>query len=340
MWGAPPGGHSWGISLTNVTDRFVELLERADQLAAVRLVTGLAAQGASPEALVLDVLAPAQREVGRRWEDGRWTVAQEHAATAATDTALGLLALDAEPAGDRRALVACVEGEWHSLPARMAAEIMRVRGWDVTFLGPSLPADDLARYVEAQRPHVVGLSCSMPVSLKGAARSVEACRRSGVPVLAGGTGFGPAGRYAQRIGATGWAPDPVTAVSVVQSWLEADPAPPAPVGAGDEHLALEQEKEKIVSAALGALRCRTPAAHDALTFLVTAVENALFVGDPALMADCRPAAQRLLASGDAASPSMPAALDALVAAVEERVPAGRRVLEATKGGSGGGGRRC
>ena len=296
----------------------------------MRLVTGLAQQGASPEALVLDVLAPAQREVGRRWEDGRWSVAQEHAATAVTDTALGLLALDAEPLGDRRAVVACVEGEWHALPARMAAEIMRVRGWDVTFLGPSLPADDLARYVSSQRPHVVGLSCSMPVALKGAARSVEACRRAGVPVLAGGTGFGPGGRYAQRVGATAWAPDPVTAFRVVEGWLETDPMLPAPVGAGDEHLALEQEKEEIVSAALGTLRCRTPAAHDALTFLVTAVENALFVGDPALMADCQPAAQRLLASGDATSPSMPAALDALVAAVEDRVPAGRQVLEESR----------
>ena len=293
-------------------------------------MTGLADQGASPEALVLDVLAPAQREVGRRWEDGRWTVAQEHAATAVTDTALGLLALDAEPSGDRRALVACVEGEWHSLPARMAAEILRVRGWDVTFLGPSLPADDLARYVATQRPDVVGLSCSMPVALKGAARSVEACRRAGVPVLAGGTGFGPGGRYAQRVGATGWVPDPVTAVSVAEAWRTTDPTPPAPIGAGDEHLALEQEKEEIVSAALGALRCRTPAAHDALTFLVTAVENALFVGDPALMADCQPAAQRLLASGDATSPSMPDALDALVAAVEDRVPAGRQVVEESR----------
>lgn len=309
--------------MANVTDRFLELLERADQPAAVRLVTGLADQGASPEALVLEVLAPAQQEVGRRWEDGRWTVAQEHAATAVTDTALGLLTLDAEPSSDRRALVGCVEGEWHTLPARMAAEVLRVRGWDVTFLGPSLPADDLARYIETQRPDVVGLSCSTPVCLKGAARSIEACRAAGVPVLAGGAGFGPGGRYAQRVGATAWAPDAVAAVGVLETWRDVGPVPPVLMGAGEEHLALEQEKEEIVSAALGALRCPAPTARDALSFLVTAVENALFVGDPALVADCRPAAERLLASADASSPSLPDALDALVAAVEQRVPAGR-----------------
>ena len=82
-----------------VTEGFVELLEQADQPAAVRLVTGLAEQGVAPEELVLEVLVPAQREVGRRWERGDWSVAQEHAATGVTDTALGLLALDAEPSG-------------------------------------------------------------------------------------------------------------------------------------------------------------------------------------------------------------------------------------------------
>lgn len=321
------GGHRTVIALADFTDRFLDLVERADQPAAVRLVTGLAERGAKPEAVVLDVLAPAQREVGRRWEQGRWTVAQEHAATAVTDTALGLLALDAQPSGQGRAIVACAEGEWHTLPARMAAEILRIRGWDVTFLGPSLPADDLGWYVERQRPDAVGLSCSMPVALKGAARSIEACRRSGVPVLAGGAGFGPGGRYARKVGATAWAPDPVAAVDLLERWRDAGPPPPMPVGAGEEHLALEREREEIVAAALAALHSRAPAARDALTFLVTAVENALFVGDPAVVADCRPAAHRLLISGDATSLSFPDALDALVHAVEDRVPAGRRVVE-------------
>ena len=294
------------------------------------MIAALAEEGASPEAVVLEVLAPAQREVGRRWEDGRWSVAQEHAATAVTDTALGLLTLDAEPSGDGRALVACVEGEWHSLPARMAAEILRVRGWDVTYLGPSLPADDLARYVEFQRPDVVGLSCSMPVSLKGAARSIDACREVGVPVLAGGTGFGPDGRYASRLGASAWTADAVQAVGLLERWRDAPPRPPAPAGAGQEHLALEQEKDEIVSATLSTLGCHAPAAREALTFLVTAVESSLFVGDPTVMAGCQPAAERLLATGATASLSMPAALDAHVTVVEDRVPAGGQVLEASR----------
>lgn len=64
-----------GIALVDVTHRFFELLERADQPGAVRLVSDLVHLGVAPEALVLEVLAPGQQEVGRRWEDGRWSVA-------------------------------------------------------------------------------------------------------------------------------------------------------------------------------------------------------------------------------------------------------------------------
>ena len=304
-----------------VTDRFVDLLERADQAGAVRLVTGLAAQGVAPEELVLDVLAPAQREVGRRWEQGRWSVAQEHAATAVSDTALGLLALDAEPAGEgRHVVVACVEGEWHALAGRMVAEVFRLRGWHVTFLGPSAPADDLGRYAARVRPDLVGLSCSLPVALKGAARSIRACRQAGVPVLAGGTGFGPAGRYAPRLGASAWAPDPAVAAALPGVSPGGDATfPSSPEPGHDEHLALEREKDEIVAAAMAGPHRDDARLREALAFLLSTMESAVFVDDAAVIAACRPAAERLLAAVGPGGGS-PAALDALFGLVQGSFP--------------------
>ena len=319
--------------MSDLTHRFVELLEQADQPAAVGLVAGLAEQGATPEALVLEVLAPAQREVGRRWEDGRWSVAQEHAATAVTDTALGLLALDAEPRGDgRHAVVACVEGEWHALPARMASEVLRLRGWHVTFLGASVPADDLARYVRAQRPDVVGLSCSMPVSLKGAARSIQACRRAGVPVLAGGGGFGPEGRYAARLGASGWAPDPLAAAILLDAGLgdRSSSSVALPGADDDEHRALEREKDDIVSAAVAAHGCDDARLREALTFLLSTLESALFVDDPAVVGACRPAAERLLAAADPSNGTTSLALDTFFGVIQARFPRAWALVEESR----------
>ena len=76
----------------------------------------------------------------------------------------------------------------------MASELLGLRGWDVTFLGPSVPADDLAAHLRQLLPDAAGLSCSVPLFLKGALRSIDACRAAGVPVIAGGAGFGAGGR--------------------------------------------------------------------------------------------------------------------------------------------------
>ena len=319
--------------MSDLTHRFVELLEQADQPGALGLVTGLAEQGATPEAVVLEVLAPAQREVGRRWEDGRWSVAQEHAATALTDIALGLLALEAEPSRDgRHAVVACVEGEWHAMPARMAAEVLRLRGWHVTFLGGSVPADDLARYIAGERPDVVGLSCSMPMSLKGAARSIQACRRAGVAVLAGGTGFGPEGRYATRLGASAWAADPTAAAALLDAGLAGRPeaSPHLPEPGDDEHRALEREKDDIVTATIAGVEGDGARLREALTFLVSTLESAVFVDDHEVIGACRPAAERLLAAADPLGGSAALALDALFGVVQARFPRTWALIEESR----------
>jgi hypothetical protein len=56
----------------------------------------------------------------------------------------------------------------------------------VLFLGASVPADDLADFLDLQQPLALALSCSMSAALAGAARSVAAAHEVGVPVIGGG----------------------------------------------------------------------------------------------------------------------------------------------------------
>src|SRR5687767_1071937 len=72
-------------------DRFLASLDRRDRRAATRQALRLLDTGHTVEDIVVGLLAPAQVEVGRRWETNRWNVAQEHAATAITDSVLGAL---------------------------------------------------------------------------------------------------------------------------------------------------------------------------------------------------------------------------------------------------------
>jgi hypothetical protein len=70
----------------------------------------------------------AQLRVGELGAGHQWTVAREHAATAVAETVVRRLADDLpEPADGPSYVVACVEREWHALPALVVSTILRRR---------------------------------------------------------------------------------------------------------------------------------------------------------------------------------------------------------------------
>ncbi|MEO3758947.1 cobalamin B12-binding domain-containing protein [Mycobacterium sp. B14F4] len=181
-----------------------------DEYAAAATVCGAVDAAVTPEDVLLDVIAHVQHRVGTEWAANRITVAQEHAATAINDHVIALLSH--HPACRRsadmgRVTVACVDGEWHALPARLLAEVLRLRGWDVDFLGAHVPTPHLIAHLHQHGPDAVAVSCSIPTLLPTAHAAIAACQSAGVRVLAGGAAFGTDGRYAHLLGADAWAPD-------------------------------------------------------------------------------------------------------------------------------------
>ena len=189
----------------------------ADEDGAVALVLGLLERGIAAEDIMLGLIAPAQDEVGRRWARNEWSVALEHAATHVSERALAALATAVRrpPVLPGSVVVACPDGEWHTLPARIVAEVLRLRGLHVTFLGAHVPTAHLISYLHQHGPDLVALSCMLPVRLPRVCRTIESCRLAGVPVLAGGTGFGPDGVWARALGADLYASGAVEAADVV-----------------------------------------------------------------------------------------------------------------------------
>ncbi len=194
----------------NPFETYFRTVADVDAARASEFVLDMLDEGTPIARITTEVLAPAQRRVGELWEQGRWSVADEHAATAVTDMALSALAA---AAGRRRAgqgrhvIVACAEGEWHTLPARMAATVAASGDLRVTVLGPSMPADHLGRRLAAGDVDLLALSCTLPPNLLGAAHCVRAAHEAGVPVIAGGRAFGSTSRRARAIGADAWAAD-------------------------------------------------------------------------------------------------------------------------------------
>ncbi|MFD3647722.1 B12-binding domain-containing protein [Streptomyces cyaneofuscatus] len=193
-----------------LAEQLWDAVAAADEYTATRLVLRALDDDADPEAVLLDVIARVQGRVGEEWAANRISVAQEHAATAINERAVA--AVSVHPAARTtvtrgRIAVACVDGEWHGLPARLLAEVLKLRGWRVDYLGAQVPTPHLIAHLHRTRADMVALSSSIATRLPTAHAAITACQAVGVPVLVGGAAFGPQGRYAKLLGADAWAPD-------------------------------------------------------------------------------------------------------------------------------------
>src|SRR5664279_6462173 len=207
-----------------LADELLVELSAPDRRAAAEFCLAQVESGMALSELIDDVLAPAMAQVGTLWQSARWSVVDEHIATGVAETALSAAA-----AFNRRAhtrgdiLVACVEGDWHSLPSRMVAEVLDTEGWSVRFLGASHPTSLLTDYARRHRPQAVLLTCTVPMALPTLLGAVQALHQVPTTVFLGGRALGTTPRRAAALGADGWASNATQAAAL----LEHPPPPPA-----------------------------------------------------------------------------------------------------------------
>jgi methanogenic corrinoid protein MtbC1 len=222
------------VDLPSRTD-YLDALGRGDRRRATEVAFDLLYRGVPADVVLTELVGVGQVEVGLAWQDGRWDVAQEHRASAVAEAVVQAVVQHALPTGlhtgggERgRIAVACAEGEWHVLPGRLVSEILRLRGFDVDFVGPSVPAAELARFLASESPGVVAVSCSMPSSLMGAWRTITALRAAGKVIVCGGRGFGPQGVWGIALGADMGAEDMVAGMALLDKAISGPAGVPRP----------------------------------------------------------------------------------------------------------------
>ena len=282
-----------------VGERYLRLVGDGDEYGAVEIVTALLDNGVAPARVMLDLIARTQSRVGELWAANDWSIAREHAATAISERALATVAARTTVRTTRgRITVACVDGEWHAVPVRILGEMLRLDGWRVDFLGANVPGPHLVTHLHQTGPDAVALSCMLTTRLPRAHAAITACRSVGVPVIAGGPGFGPEGRWAQRLGADAWASGAEGAVQrLARDWPPPidDPYRTAFLG-DDEYTYLVRHRGDLVSTAVTRLTAAYPPMgdysrrqHDStvedLGHVVDFLAAALYVADDQVFTD-------------------------------------------------------
>ncbi|MFI5935518.1 cobalamin-dependent protein [Actinoplanes sp. NPDC051494] len=278
---------------------YLRLIGDGDEYGAVGIVTDLLDQGTRPQRIMLELIAATQARVGELWAANEWSIAREHAATAISERALAAVAARTATRPTRgRITVACVDGEWHALPVRILAEMLRLDGWRTDYLGANVPGPHLVTHLHQTGPDAVALSCMITTRLPRAHAAITACRSVGIPVIAGGRGFGADGRYAHRLGADAWAATAADAVTrLARDWPPpfSDPGDATFLG-DDEYTHVVRHRADLLRTALSRLSGAYPgaAAYDQrrrdataedMGHIIDFLAAALYVGDPSVFTD-------------------------------------------------------
>ncbi len=146
-------------------DYLKRCLEAAEQLDARALEdTLLEASGElSRPDLLSKVLEPLMYTLGDRWREGKLRVVHEHLASAIVRSFLGNLGSNCSNDDSAPGLVVTTpSGQVHEFGALMVAVAACSAGWNATYLGPQLPAEEIANAAMRKKASAVALSIIYP----------------------------------------------------------------------------------------------------------------------------------------------------------------------------------
>jgi len=191
-------------------ERLAERLVAGDGVGSWTIVERALASGAEPGEVHLDLLGPALELVGYRWASGRWSIAQEHRATAESLRVVGRMGPLFRRPGRKAGtvVIGAAPGDPHALPVALAADLLREARLEVIDLGADTPG---AAFIEAARSadDVVAVCVCVTTEVEGEAAEALAhevhlvAQALDVPVLIGGRAV-PSPEAALGLGGAAW----------------------------------------------------------------------------------------------------------------------------------------
>lgn len=210
-------------------EAFAALVLTNDAYGLLQHVEQLIDDGVAVESVLIDLLAPAARELGAYWEEDRCdfvdvTMGLWRLQELVHELATRIVPVSPHRPRDRRALFAALPGEQHGFGLVMVEEFFRGAGWN-TVSDVEGSRDELLRAVRRQAFDIVALSVSCEQHLECAAAFIgdirEQSRNPGVGIFIGGRVMTERPELALLVGADATAPDARQAVLRAELFVDA-----------------------------------------------------------------------------------------------------------------------
>jgi len=210
---------------TDLCQSYLAAVLDGDKHLAHEIIETYLSETADLRGVYTHVLQPAQNELGRLWEIGKLTPAEEHLGTAITQEVISGIdhRLFRTTRVGKSFVGACIDTERHDIGMRVVTAFFELDGWDTYFLGATTPRSGLIEFLRNKQPSVVGLSCSLGRNLPLLKATIAEIRKQPelrtTPVIVGGAPFNADSALAELVGADSYTVDADHAVLCAESAL-------------------------------------------------------------------------------------------------------------------------
>ena len=192
---------------------------------AVQEATAAALSESMPAAELLnEVMIPAMAEVGHLFEINEYYVPEMLIAARAMKAGIALLRPEllkekVEPKG--RVVLGTAKGDLHDIGKNLVGIMVEGAGFEIIDLGVDVSPEKFVNAAKESNADVIGVSALLTTTMPGMKNTVEAVKEAGlngkIKVIIGGAPVTQ--KYADEIGADGYARDAASAATLVKKLL-------------------------------------------------------------------------------------------------------------------------
>ncbi len=192
------------------------------------------AAGIAPLDAINNGFVPGMQLVGEQFAQARMFLPDMMASAEAMRAAMSVLEPELTKLGKERpsagtVVLGTTQGDIHEIGKILVGTLLTAHGFRVIDLGVDVPGEKFAAHVRDLNADIVGVSALLTTTLKNQRGVVEAIERAGlrtkVKIIVGGAPV--TRRWAEEIGADGYAKDAMSAVALAQELMSQKAMPVA-----------------------------------------------------------------------------------------------------------------
>ena len=195
---------------------------KGNQTESVRLTQEALDEGMGPKKVLEDGLIAGMNVIGVRFKANEVYIPEVLISARAMKTAMEVLepqlvAAGVEPLG--KALIGTVQGDLHDIGKNLVIMMLKGAGFNVVDIGVDVSPDVFIEKIKDSQVGIVGLSALLTTTMPAMEKTIQAIKEAGLDckIMIGGAPITQ--KYADTIGADGYAADAATAVDVAKGFL-------------------------------------------------------------------------------------------------------------------------